>query len=105
MPARATAEAGRSATEFPRTSAAAPGHEYRLPPPRPSARHVIKQETFAETHGNGREAQLVARVSPDPDHGNPTGIGPDIDASFETAASRPPQDEEFSAYHQKLTSS
>jgi hypothetical protein len=32
------------------------GHEDPFPPPALCARYVIRQETFAGTHGNGRDA-------------------------------------------------
>ena len=32
------------------------GREDPFPPPRLSARYVIRQETFTGTHGNGRDA-------------------------------------------------
>jgi hypothetical protein len=39
---------------------AALGHEEQFSPPTPSARCVIRQETFAGTHGNGRDAPISA---------------------------------------------
>jgi hypothetical protein len=34
------------------------GHEDPFPPPELSAGYVIRQETFAGTHGNGRDAPI-----------------------------------------------
>jgi hypothetical protein len=34
------------------------GHEDPFPPPELSACYVIRQETFAGTHGNGRDAPI-----------------------------------------------
>jgi hypothetical protein len=36
------------------------GHEAQFSPPTLSARYVIRQETFAGTHGNGRDAPIPA---------------------------------------------
>ncbi len=36
------------------------GHEDPFPPPELSASYVIRQETFAGTHGNGRDAPIPA---------------------------------------------
>jgi hypothetical protein len=36
------------------------GHEEQCSPPTLSARYVIRQETFAGTHGNGRDAPKTA---------------------------------------------
>ena len=38
----------------------ASGHEDAFPRPRLSARYVIRQETFAGTHANGRDAPKAA---------------------------------------------
>jgi len=35
------------------------GHEDPFPPPELSASYVIRQETFAGTHGNGRDAPVA----------------------------------------------
>ena len=37
----------------------AKGHEDQFPLPRLSARYVIRQETFAGTHGNGRDSPIT----------------------------------------------
>jgi hypothetical protein len=37
----------------------APGHEEHFSSPTLSARNVIRQETFAGTHGNGRDAPMI----------------------------------------------
>jgi hypothetical protein len=34
------------------------GHEDQFLPPKLSARYVIRQETFAGTHGDGRDAPI-----------------------------------------------
>jgi len=39
---------------------AASGHEEQFSPPALSARYVIRQETFAGMHGNGRDAPKPA---------------------------------------------
>jgi hypothetical protein len=36
------------------------GHEEQFSPPTLSARYVIRQKTFAGTHGNGRDAPIPA---------------------------------------------
>jgi hypothetical protein len=36
------------------------GHEERFPPTRLSAGYVIREKTFAGTHGNGRDAPIPA---------------------------------------------
>jgi hypothetical protein len=55
-------------TPEPALGMTAMGHEDPFPPPRLSARYVIRQETFAGTHGNGRDAPIAAvprsRVKP-----------------------------------------
>ena len=40
------------------------GHEEQFSPPTLSARYVIRQETFAGTHGNGRDAPKAVVRSP-----------------------------------------
>ena len=57
------------------------GHEDPFPARRLSARYVIRQETFAGTHGNGRDApkpalrlSWVVRVKPTPNHAFKMGL-------------------------------
>jgi hypothetical protein len=46
------------------------GQIERLLPPRPSARYVIRQETFARTNGNGREVPFPTLPSPPRNRGD-----------------------------------
>jgi hypothetical protein len=49
------------------------GHEEQFSPPTLSARYGIRQETFAGTHGNGRDAPIpaVQEVAPEPSESDP----------------------------------
>jgi hypothetical protein len=57
----------------------AKGHEEQFSPPTLSARYVIRQETFAGTYGNGRDAPLAdtreRAVNPTRQDASATGIG------------------------------
>jgi hypothetical protein len=60
-PLRVAKRASGAVSPIPGTASL--GHEDPFPPPRLSARYVIRQETFAGTHGNGRDApEAVMRV-------------------------------------------